>query len=160
MWLSRLRTQLVFTRMRVQSLASFSGLRIRCGCKLQCRLQMLLRSGIAVAVGVAGSCSSNSTPSLGTSICFGFSHKKEKKKKNRKEAAHIHLSGLPASNRWRPPASLPLTRGYEVWQRVAWLRRSFKDLQMVHLKGSCPLSRRMPPGAIPHLPLSTPNSSV
>ena len=86
--------------------------------------------------------------------------KKTKKKKNRKEAAHIHLSGLPASNRWRPPASLPLTRGYEVWQRVAWLRRSFKDLQMVHLKGSCPLSRRMPPGAIPHLPLSTPNSSV
>ena len=46
-------------RMQVQSLALLSGLRIR-GChELWCRLQMLLGSGIAVAVVEAGHCSSN-----------------------------------------------------------------------------------------------------
>ena len=51
MWLSRLRTLLVSMRMRIQSLASLSGLRIRRCSKLQYRWQMWLRSGIAVAVG-------------------------------------------------------------------------------------------------------------
>jgi len=37
-------------RFRVRSLASLSGLRIRCFWELQCRLQMGLGSGIAVAV--------------------------------------------------------------------------------------------------------------
>ena len=40
-------------------------------CELWYRSQMLLRSGIAVAVVQTGSCSSDCTPSLGTSICHG-----------------------------------------------------------------------------------------
>ena len=58
-------------KMQVQSLASLYGLRIQRGCKLQHESQMGLRSHIAVAVVQAGSCSSNSTPGLGTSIWHG-----------------------------------------------------------------------------------------
>ena len=45
---------------------------------------MQLGSGVAVAlvVGVAGSCSSDSIPSLGTSICHGCGPKKQIKKEN------------------------------------------------------------------------------
>ena len=42
--------QPVSIRMWVQPLAPFSRLRIQCCCKLQCKLQMQLGSGIAVAV--------------------------------------------------------------------------------------------------------------
>ena len=56
MWLSGLRTQLLSMRMQIRSLASLSGLRIQHS------------DGVAVAVAQAGSCSSDSTPSLGTSI--------------------------------------------------------------------------------------------
>ena len=47
------------------------GLRIQCCCELWCRSQMQLGSGITVAVAVADSCSSDWTPSLGTSVCHG-----------------------------------------------------------------------------------------
>ena len=47
-------------RIQVQSLASLSGLRIQYCHKLWYRSQMQLRSGVAVAVVWAGSCSSNS----------------------------------------------------------------------------------------------------
>ena len=40
----------------------------------------LLRSGIAVAVMQAGSCSYNETPSLGASICLRCGPEKKKKK--------------------------------------------------------------------------------
>ena len=40
---------------------------------------------MAVAVAVASSCSSNSTPNLGTSICHGCSPKKPKQKKKKKK---------------------------------------------------------------------------
>ena len=50
LWLSRLRTRLVSMKMQVQSLALLSGLQIWCCCKLQHRLLMWLRSGVAVAV--------------------------------------------------------------------------------------------------------------
>ena len=69
-------------RLWVQSLASFSGLRIWQCHELWCTSQMWPRSGVTVAVAVSSSCSSDSTPSLGTSICCGFSPKKEKKKKS------------------------------------------------------------------------------
>ena len=71
-------------RTQVQSLALLSGLRIWGCCELGCRSQAWLRSGIAVAVVQAGSCSFNSTPSLGTSICHRCGPKKmtKKKKKN------------------------------------------------------------------------------
>ena len=48
-------------RMLVQSLALFSGLRIQHYCELWCSSQTWLGSGVAVAVAVAGSCSSRST---------------------------------------------------------------------------------------------------
>jgi len=41
---------------------------------------MRLGSSVAVAVVQAGSCSSDSTPSLGTSICCGCGPEKKKKK--------------------------------------------------------------------------------
>ena len=49
-----------------------------------CRSKMRLRSHIAVALTQASSYSSNSTPSLGTSICCKCSPKKIKKKKKKK----------------------------------------------------------------------------
>ena len=67
-------------RMQVQSLASLSGLRIRCCCKLWCRSQTQLGPRVAMAVVEAGSCSSSLTPSLGASIRLRSSLKKEKKK--------------------------------------------------------------------------------
>ena len=48
--LRMLRTDIVSVRVWVLSLASLSGLRIWCCHKLQCRSQMWLGSGIAVAV--------------------------------------------------------------------------------------------------------------
>ena len=72
------RTRLVSMRMQVQSLASLSGLRNRCCCELWCRSQMWLGSGTAMAVVEAGSWSSDSTPSLGSSICHGCGSKKPK----------------------------------------------------------------------------------
>ena len=79
LWLNRLRTQLVYMMMRVQSLVSLSGLRIRYCHKLQCRLRMQLGSGITVAVAYTDCSSSDLTPRLGTSMCHRFGPKKEKK---------------------------------------------------------------------------------
>ena len=70
-WLASMRTQ-------VQSLALLSGLRIQNYGELWGRLQMHLGSHIAVAVAWAGSCSSNSTLSLGTSVCLGCGPEKKK----------------------------------------------------------------------------------
>ena len=66
----------VHMRTRVQSLASLSRLRNWPGFELWCRSQMQLWSLVAVA----GSYSSDSTPSLGTSICLGCSPLKKRKK--------------------------------------------------------------------------------
>ena len=71
-WLASMGTQ-------VWSLASLSGLRIRHCHDLWCRVQIQLRSGVAVAVAKAGRCSSNSTPSQETSICWGAVLKNKKK---------------------------------------------------------------------------------
>ena len=48
--LGELKSDIVSRRMWVQSLALLSGLRIWHCCKLQCRSQVQLRSGVAVAV--------------------------------------------------------------------------------------------------------------
>ena len=61
------------------------GLRIRHCCELWCRPQMWLGSGTAVAVAQGSSRSSNSTPSLGTSICCRYGPKKTKNKNNEKK---------------------------------------------------------------------------
>ena len=55
------------TRLQVLSFASVSELRI--WRELWCRSQTQLGSGVAVAVVQAGGYSSDSTPSLGTSVC-------------------------------------------------------------------------------------------
>ena len=73
--------QLAPMRIWVPFPASISGLRIWHYGKLRSRSQMGLRSLVAVAGAQAGSRSSNSTPSLGTSICHRGSPKKQKKKK-------------------------------------------------------------------------------
>ena len=62
--------------MQIWSLASLSGLRIWHCHKLWCRLQMRLRSGIAVAVTQACS-SSHSALCCETSICCRCGHKKK-----------------------------------------------------------------------------------
>ena len=84
LWLSQLRTQLVSMRMQVWSWALLSGLRIWHYHELFCRSKMRLRSDIAVAVVYAGRLSSDSTPSLGTSICHRCGPKKKKKKRKKK----------------------------------------------------------------------------
>ena len=66
----RKRTRLVSMRTQVQSLVSISGLRNQRCRELWCRSQTQLGSRVAVAVAEAGSCSSDSTPNLGTSICY------------------------------------------------------------------------------------------
>ena len=81
LWLCELRTLLVSLRIQVQSQASLSGLRIWRCLKLQRGSQMRLGSCVAVAVVQAGSCSSDSTPSLGTSICHQCGPRKKNKTK-------------------------------------------------------------------------------
>ena len=60
------------------------GLRIQRCHELWCRSQVRLRSGVAIAVTWAGSCCSDSTPSLGTSICCTCGPKKKRKKKKKR----------------------------------------------------------------------------
>ena len=60
---------------------SIPGLAPWCCCRLWSKSQTWLGSRVAVAVAVAGSYSSNSTTSLGTSICCGCGPKKTLKKK-------------------------------------------------------------------------------
>ena len=59
--------------------SSLSGLRIQCCRELWCRLQMRLRSGIAVTVAQDSDYSYYLTPSLGTCICLKCILKKTKK---------------------------------------------------------------------------------
>lgn len=76
--LNRLRTWPVSVRMQIWALGSLNGLSILCYHKLQHRLQMWPRSGIATAVSLTCSCSSSSAPHLGNSICHSCGHKKKK----------------------------------------------------------------------------------
>ena len=71
-------------RMQVQSQALLSGLGIWRFCELWCWSQTWLGSGGVVAMAVASSCSSDSTPSLGTSICHRWGPKKQKTNKKPK----------------------------------------------------------------------------
>ena len=79
--LSEFTTRITSMRTQVRSLAPLSGLKIwRCH-ELWCRSQMRLRAGAAVAVVLANSCSSDSTPGMGTAICLRCNPKKTKIKK-------------------------------------------------------------------------------
>ena len=79
LWLSGLKTRLVSMRMQVWFLALLCELMIWSCCKLWCKSQMRLSSG--VAVGQAGSWSTDSTPSLWISICRRCGPKKKKERK-------------------------------------------------------------------------------
>ena len=83
-------TDIVSVRIRVRSLASISGLRIQRCQKRWPRSQMWLRS-VAAAVALAGSCSSNCSPSLGTFICYRCGSKKKKEKYVRGELILVFL---------------------------------------------------------------------
>ena len=50
---------------------------------------MRLELHVAAAVAQAGSCSSDSTPNLGTSICHGCGSKKPKKKKKKSMCVYV-----------------------------------------------------------------------
>ena len=83
----------VFMSSQVRSLALFSGRRVQCCHELWCRSQMQLGSQVAMAVVQASSYSSNSTLSLGTSICYGCSPKKtspQRKKMNLCQIVSLH----------------------------------------------------------------------
>ena len=73
-------TRLDSIRMQVQSLALLGGLRIPLCHECWYRSKTWLRSHVAVAVALAlsDSHSSDSSPSLGTSICHGCGPKKQK----------------------------------------------------------------------------------
>ena len=68
----------------VQSLALLTGLRNQCCCELWCSSQTWLRSWAVLSLAVAGSCSSDSTSSLGTTICHRRRPKKQESKRSRK----------------------------------------------------------------------------
>ena len=78
---------LVSMKMWVWSLALLSGSGMWHCCEMRCRSQMQLGSwdALAVAVEQAGSCSSDSFPSLGTSICHRCGTKKQSKTKQNKK---------------------------------------------------------------------------
>ena len=84
-------------RTRVRSLASLGELRIQCCRELWSKLQMQLRSSVAVAVVEAGGYSSDWTLSLGTSICRGrgprnSSNNNNEKTKDKKEMSFVFTS--------------------------------------------------------------------
>ena len=84
----------------VWSLVSLSGLGTPHCCEWWCRLQMWLRFCVAVAGTVTGSCSSNWTPSLGTSICRSSgprNGRKTKRKKKEKPKTNMRYLSKPQS---------------------------------------------------------------
>lgn len=89
-------------RIPIWFLAPLSGLKIPCCWELQNRSQMQLRigSGIAVAVVQAGSCSSDCTPSLGTSTGFGCGPKKKKGGGEWKKVTEIWRREKSFSTNW------------------------------------------------------------
>ena len=85
LWFSGLRTWVVSMGMRVQSLASLSGWRILCCHELQCRSQIRLGSGVAVAVGEAGAIAPIWPLAWKFPYAMGATQKKKKKKKKERE---------------------------------------------------------------------------
>ena len=103
--------------MRVQSLALLRRLRIWYCCKLWCRSQVWLRSGIAVTVVQACGYSSNLTPSLGISICASMAIKRKRKKKeyshccttNIQKVFNLHNRKFVLNPQFLPPQPLETT---------------------------------------------------
>ena len=84
---------------------------------LWCRLQTRLGSHVAVAVAWASSYSSDSTPSLGTSICHECGPKKTKKKKK----SLLWLNILPIPLRIKPKLLFCFTQSCKtLWPQEYW----------------------------------------
>ena len=103
------KNELVSMRMQGPSLALVSGLRIQLCHELWCRLQTKLGSGIAVAVVLAGSCSSDMTPSLGT-ICHECSPKKTKQRNKTKRTDGFSEQYMKTEESFKGPRRDNLTR--------------------------------------------------
>ena len=88
--------------LRVRSLASLRGLRIRRCRELGCRSQTRLGSSAAVAVVEASSCSSDSPPSLGASTGHGSGPRKQSKR--REQTWEISSRETPPRLRGQPGA--------------------------------------------------------
>ena len=76
-------------RMQVRSLALLSGLRIWCCYELWCRCRHSSYPKLLWPWCRPAAASSDSTPSLGASICCGCDPKKTKKKKEKESMVHI-----------------------------------------------------------------------
>ena len=122
----RKRIQLVSMRMWVRSLAPLSVLGIWCCRELWCRSQMWLWSGVAVAVVSASSYSSDSTPSLGTSICRGCSPKKQQqtnKQRQRNYSVWCYNGGYTSLWFLKPTectAPVSLKVNHRLWVMMTW----------------------------------------
>ena len=116
---------------QVQSVSSLSGLRIQYCHELWCSLQMWLGSLIAVAVVEAGSCSSNLTSSLGTSICHNSKKTKtQNKTKNLIDSinyyliplvkiSHITIPGYKGDQKMQPLFTHPFSSDNStLWKKV------------------------------------------
>ena len=89
LWLDGLRT-LHSVRENVGSIPVLARwVKFRCCCELWCRWKMQLGSSTAVA----GSCSSVSTPGLGTSICCRCGSKKREREREREKQSRQRLTG-------------------------------------------------------------------
>ena len=80
-------------RLQVRSLALLNRLRIRHCHELWCRSQTRFRSHVAVALMDAGGCSSDLTPTLGTSMCHGSGSRKGRK--TQKKKSYICIYPIP-----------------------------------------------------------------
>ena len=89
-----------------------SGIAVSCGVGYRLGLDP---THIAVAVVKANSCSSSSTPSLGTSICLRRSHKKKKKIGHSKESLeYTFLTGMPGAQRLHEDG--PMLSRFYLWK--------------------------------------------
>ena len=93
-------------RMWVRSLALLKWVKDLTLPELWCRWQTCLGSQVAVAVVQLGSYSSVLIPSLGTSICLGFSPKKTKKTHTKKEVEKMKHGTLEILHLDRGPSEI------------------------------------------------------
>ena len=99
-WLSGYRPRLASTRTRVRSLASIRGLG-SWRCSEPWRLTR--RLGSTVAVAVASGCSSDWTPSLGTSTCCRYGPRKKNKQTNKSRKKENPLHVVNSTKYWLTP---------------------------------------------------------
>ena len=115
----RKRIRLVSMRTQLRSLASLNGSGIRRCRELWCRSQTWLGSRVAVAGVYTSSCSSDSTPSLGTSMCCRCDPKKKRRKNPTAE------SGVPAEAQFQLLAwGFPYGRGAAIKRKKKQTKRN------------------------------------